>query len=655
MTGVLSLDEDAVRDFVGPGTSTALLDALAKSQIRKRLLQLAYVARRVRRDTPELYVHSGLRDAYELLIRSSPDDVDAVAAYPSFGRWCAVAERFIDKESHVTLPAGQVASHLALLGSFAIVAAARSRDAELDLQFGADGRICLPTLRLVVDGGLEFAGKSARCALGPDGIPKFLAEGRALALDGTGQSSSGCDLRLRTLPDAAGHLEVNDADPLLRVGYAGEDFEQIAGEAARRWRATLESAFTALRRILPAGAGEVERSVRVLVPLVTRTSGVHRSAASADASGMVQMSWSASGHQIAEALLHEYYHTKLNALLDLAPVFVGDDGAEDYYSPWRDDPRPLRGVLHGVFSFYIVTFFWHHAYAARPDADVNVHHALREAVRRRRQVRIAIEQLKSHATLTQAGSVLLDEIQKRVDECDLDTDADPAMDREIDRQLSEHQANWHARRQAREGRSAEQMARLDALWSAVGGAARAVPRGCALVPMGAASRDAWAALGMDRPLEVNRVADHLSRRDLSFDMLGRLSVVAPDRFHEIVGTLGTGDPDDILAEFLSGHAAYIAGGYEDAARHYGRCLHAVPGNLDMWRDFAFTLRHLGMRFECDAFLFRPGLVADFAEGHALDPRVFERLGVWPAEPGGPDADQWLVQRLLLRWIGEETR
>lgn len=652
MSELACLDEDTVRDFVGPGTSAELLDALAMSQVRKRMLQLVLVARRVGHDAPALYVQSGLRDAYDLLVQSSPEHCNDIATYPSFGRWCAMAMRFIDNEAHINLPDGQIASHLGLLGSFAIVTASRSRDVELELRFGPDGRLSLPTLGLVADGGLEFAGTRAKYALGPNGALEVSAGGRSLVRSDARWSASNGKLRLRSMPDAGGHVELNSLDPLLRVGFGEDDFEQIGDAGACRWRTTLESARAELHRVLPAGAVEVTRSIRVLVPLVTKTRGVHRSATSADTSGMVQMSWSASKQQIAEALLHEYYHTKLNALLDLDPVFIDDDGAEAYYSPWRDDPRPLRGVLHGVFSFYIVTCFWQRACSAHWDAGVDARQARSEALRRYKQVCIGIEQVRSHAKLTAVGMVLLDEIQKRLNEYAADAEVDRPALRGIDRRLSEHQANWRTRSYVGVDRSAEQRAHLETLWTAAGGADRVIPSARFLMPMGA-SQSMWTTLGMDGPLEVNRVADRLPRRDLSFDMLARLSVVAPDRFHEIAAMLPSDDSDDILAELMRGHIAYISGSYEDAARCYDRCLDTVPGNLDMWRDFAFAVRHLGMRFECDVFLFRSDLAVGFAEGHVLDPEVFQRLGI---SPTGEVADELQTSHLhLLRWIGEAIR
>jgi HEXXH motif-containing protein len=62
--------------------------------------------------------------------------------------------------------------------------------------------------------------------------------------------------------------------------------------------------------------------------------------------------------ETVEAVVHEYGHQKLDAILALDPLFRGDGGEAIYYSPWKDDPRPLTGLLHAVYSFAIVLSFY---------------------------------------------------------------------------------------------------------------------------------------------------------------------------------------------------------------------------------------------------------------------------------------------------------
>ena len=59
---------------------------------------------------------------------------------------------------------------------------------------------------------------------------------------------------------------------------------------------------------------------------------------------------------LASVLVHECQHAKLNAVLDLIPLSRPDQAR--YYAPWREDPRPLGGLLHGAYAYLGVSDFW---------------------------------------------------------------------------------------------------------------------------------------------------------------------------------------------------------------------------------------------------------------------------------------------------------
>jgi hypothetical protein len=50
-------------------------------------------------------------------------------------------------------------------------------------------------------------------------------------------------------------------------------------------------------------------------------------------------------------LIHENGHHFLNAFLNVQDLFTEDD-EKDYYSPWRQALRPIRGIYHACFTFY---------------------------------------------------------------------------------------------------------------------------------------------------------------------------------------------------------------------------------------------------------------------------------------------------------------
>ncbi|RZK44973.1 MAG: hypothetical protein EOO61_01860 [Hymenobacter sp.] len=61
--------------------------------------------------------------------------------------------------------------------------------------------------------------------------------------------------------------------------------------------------------------------------------------------------------RVAEALLHETMHLKLT-LLEHEVALLKPNSQGLYYSPWRDENRPARGILHGLFVFRAIYDFY---------------------------------------------------------------------------------------------------------------------------------------------------------------------------------------------------------------------------------------------------------------------------------------------------------
>ena len=59
---------------------------------------------------------------------------------------------------------------------------------------------------------------------------------------------------------------------------------------------------------------------------------------------------------MAETLVHEFQHIKLCGLMDMLPLI--EPSGERGYAPWREDPRPMGGLLQGVYAFTGIVRFW---------------------------------------------------------------------------------------------------------------------------------------------------------------------------------------------------------------------------------------------------------------------------------------------------------
>lgn len=64
-----------------------------------------------------------------------------------------------------------------------------------------------------------------------------------------------------------------------------------------------------------------------------------------------------SNLRVAESILHEAMHLKLTLIEKHIDLIVANS-KQTFYSPWRDEQRPVRGVLHGLFVFSAIKEFY---------------------------------------------------------------------------------------------------------------------------------------------------------------------------------------------------------------------------------------------------------------------------------------------------------
>jgi len=155
----------------------------------------------------------------------------------------------------------------------------------------------------------------------------------------------------------------------LRIAFIVDDvdpFRDLRGYSAPlplnqadlvRWQRLLDDAWAILVRHDRARAEAVAAALTSLVPLPAAKPYRPLSASCDEAFAVIIASMPDDAMQLAATLVHETQHVKLGALLHLV-TFVDDPGGPPVYAPWRDDPRPLSGVLQGVYAFVGITDFW---------------------------------------------------------------------------------------------------------------------------------------------------------------------------------------------------------------------------------------------------------------------------------------------------------
>lgn len=204
---------------------------------------------------------------------------------------------------------------------------------------------------------------------------------------------------------------LGDNNPLTHISLhperTGNTFD-LGAHAVDEWTAALDDAFALIDRYLPEIFREMTLLLRTVVP-VGYLPERHASCSYEDALGSIYLTLHPSPLKIAEALVHEFQHNKLHALMRLDPVLTNARTSR-HRSPVRPDPRPLEGILLAVHAFIPVAMMYRRMTAARDPLslgrDWSVQCEAAEAVYRE-----GAATLFAHGAPTKTGRALLDEMR----------------------------------------------------------------------------------------------------------------------------------------------------------------------------------------------------------------------------------------------------
>jgi HEXXH motif-containing protein len=393
--------------FAG-SVDTATVAALRDGQ-RSRRLRLLKELRESVASAPPAPDGSSIENSWAILVaaeKRAPETVRQILSYPSVGTWLV---RVIRKIRGIVVDDVPVWVDMGYLNSIAAAAAIR---AGIDVEAAVPvwrGRINLPTVgQFEVAGGdyprmtrLRVADSTSFLESGEGGwIP--LDEVQAFPLRSHRSTAAG-----RTMS-----WTVDDIDP-YRTFADVEGPARLTTDEFENWRRRLDDAWNILVEEHPEHVQEVTAAEPVIVPVAP--DGGFVASSSSSAFGAICLATPESPHALAETLVHELQHSKLNALIDLVPL--QRPGADRLcFAPWRRDPRPLSGLLHGVYAFVGVTEYWHRQLLAHPESSASAtgfhfaHH--------RAQVHEALRWLGSAPELTEAGARFLEVASARLAACD---------------------------------------------------------------------------------------------------------------------------------------------------------------------------------------------------------------------------------------------
>ena len=168
------------------------------------------------------------------------------------------------------------------------------------------------------------------------------------------------DLERRVFVD--GTIELLDGDAYPELSDARSPDEHPSPLAPGAIAEVIERGIGFLGEHWPAAIGDVRGWLRGVI--VITAPGTHVYSASAAALPLIVKLTARSDESpplLAETLVHETAHGKLESLWDMAPLLADDDAEPFHHHPWRPDPRPLRGVFLAAHVFANVMLLYRNA------------------------------------------------------------------------------------------------------------------------------------------------------------------------------------------------------------------------------------------------------------------------------------------------------
>lgn len=222
-----------------------------------------------------------------------------------------------------------------------------------------------------------------------------------------------------------GKTELDSFEPCLNLPYV-EAYPRVQSVVqSKRFFETLKRALHHLARHDPGVVDEISFITASITPM--STDGIDAEMCSGSASyifGACFLSVTDEPMFMAEMLLHEFCHNKLRLLEDFVRLVVPESPvAAKYYSPWRDDPRPLDGIQHGLFVFGRIARFWLSVWN-NPETSARDRALAQQRVGTLLyQLQYASVELTSHAVFTDYGRAFLDEVNSWIHDLEMKTQA----------------------------------------------------------------------------------------------------------------------------------------------------------------------------------------------------------------------------------------
>lgn len=139
-----------------------------------------------------------------------------------------------------------------------------------------------------------------------------------------------------------------------------------------QWRSHLSDALNVIQ-LDPASFVLVRNFVSYIVPLKRQLISTNLSFSTRSLPNVIFKNDEGSAYLFGETLVHEADHQFFYVLEKIGSFWQADVREQKpvYYSPWRDDPRPLDGIIRGASAFTRVCRYYAAVIKNVPDKEIN--------------------------------------------------------------------------------------------------------------------------------------------------------------------------------------------------------------------------------------------------------------------------------------------
>lgn len=369
-------DTVSERDFLeiakGHGGSSAIAHLTESQRVLQRMeIASLYQASRHSRSV-SVPVKAMLESAWALITladREAPGVLASVLAYPYVRAWAVECLKQLtaapdqDDQDRAALE-----GRLNHLSAIAAVIAIRAGETVALTVPVIDGAVHLPTLGRIVINPADSDRRQASLTTNRSIVSVAIGDdcwevacGALLSGDVDKVATSGPGAYaewqpVRTLIAPGLSVILEDTDP-YRDCHQWPAAARLTDADAARWQEQFSAAWQEITRDHPDYAPAIAGGLRVLMPMAPAPEGREVSSTARHGFGAVGAALPADATTLALLIMHEFQHVKLGAILDIRHLY---DPADDrlFYAPWREDRRPLEGLLQGTYAHLAVSDYW---------------------------------------------------------------------------------------------------------------------------------------------------------------------------------------------------------------------------------------------------------------------------------------------------------